>query len=236
MDTIKPINVKNSIKEVRPVIIAVCLFVLASVSAGHWEAIVKAYDMEPGEESTEAVSDNNEEATEEEIITGAEEKLPIESIEATSELSANSSDNSTYTASNLIDGDYTTVWSDGVEGSAKGEIITIKLPHKFYITRIVLYNGFLKTKFRYSVNGRVSIVAVDYGDAETTEIYEVLDMNPGMDKEPFSEDELNPTEIVNEKPMYADTIRITIVEDKAGEKYTDTTMSEIEVYGIDADR
>ena len=185
---------------------------------------------------TESISDNDEEATEEEIITGDEERLPIESIEATSELSANSSDNATYTASNLIDGDYTTVWSDGIDGSAKGEMITIKLPHKCYITRIVLYNGFLKTKLRYSVNGRVSIIALDYGDAVTTKICEVLDMDPGMDKEPFSEDELNPTEIVNEKPIYADTIRITIVEDKAGEKYTDTTMSEIEVYGIDADK
>lgn len=52
-----------------------------------------------------------------------------------------------------------------------------------------------------------------------------------MDDVPFDSSELNPTEILIDEPVVTDTIRLTILSDIPGEKYYDTCISEIKVYG-----
>ena len=56
-------------------------------------------------------------------------------------------------------------------------------------------------------------------------------MYPGMEDVPFNYDELNPTLIINDTPVYTDTIRLTILADIPGTKYYDTCISEVEIYG-----
>lgn len=171
------------------------------------------------------------EPSDEEISDQRERFIDISYAEATSELEVNSVDNSTYHASNVKDGDYTTAWIDGVDGSAVGQVLTLHLDKEHEITRLVIFNGFLKTKYRYTVNGKVTRARIDLGGRRTGD-HNIRVMEPGLDNIPFRRNELSPTEIVLDEPVRTDTIKIGILGDIPGIKYYDTAISEIEVYGI----
>ena len=93
------------------------------------------------------------------------------------------------------------------------------------------FNGFLKTKYRYTVNGKVTLARIDLGGRRTGD-HNIRVMEPGLDNIPFRRNELSPTEIVLDEPVRTDTIKIGILGDIPGIKYYDTAISEIEVYGI----
>lgn len=174
--------------------------------------------------------DNEEDEDSRDEDTGKERMLSIAYVDATSELKASSVDNATYYASNLYDGNYATAWVDGALGSAAGQSLTIHLKEPREITRIDIFNGYLKTRYRYTINGQVTLAGIDYGDGHMRE-HEINVMYPGLEDIPFSYDELNPTVIINDKPVCTDTIRITVLADIPGTKYYDTAISEIEIYG-----
>ena len=182
------------------------------------------------DEDTDEDEDYKEEDEDVDKDSGSERMLSIAYVDATSELEASSVDKSTYHASNLYDGNYTTAWVDGVEGSAAGQSLTIHLNKAYDISRIDIYNGYCKTRYRYTINGQVTLMGIDYGDGRMRE-HEMNVMYPGMDDVPFSYDELNPTVIVNDGSVHTDTIRLTILADIPGTKYYDTAISEIEIYG-----
>ncbi|MBQ7583258.1 MAG: serine/threonine protein kinase [Lachnospiraceae bacterium] len=188
---------------------------------------------EPEEEEAPAEEYEEEDdayEAEEEDSYGEERYINIAYADATSELEAAAVDHATYYASNLYDGIYSTAWVDGVEGSAAGQSLVIHLKKKCNVTRLLIYNGYLKTKYRYTINGKVILAQIDYGDGHSREC-PLNVMEPGMDDVPFDYGELNPTEIINDEPIYTDTIRLTILSDIPGTKYYDTAISEIEVYG-----
>ena len=198
------------------------------------------YVEKPAEEADLGEEDSSLEEMEEDFeedhpdgegpASGNGHMVNIAYVEATSELKASSVDHATYYASNVSDGDYATAWVDGVEGSAVGQSLTIHLREPQDISRIKIYNGYLKTRYRYSINGQVTLMGVDYGDGRMRE-HEINVMYPGMEDVPFNYDELNPTLIINDSPVYTDTIRLTILADIPGTKYYDTCISEVEIYG-----
>lgn len=79
-------------------------------------------------------------------------------------IGARSVDHATYYASNIADGSYATAWVDGVEGSAAGQSLTLHLGERRNVKRLVIYNGYLKSKYRYTINGKVIQALIDLGD------------------------------------------------------------------------
>ncbi len=157
-------------------------------------------------------------------------KLTVKSCEATSELKATSKDKATYNSSNAIDSNFATAWVEGVDGDGTGECITLYLDGIHKISSVKIYNGYLKTKRRYSINGRASKVVIEAGDGYT----QTADLNvmyPPEQEIAFSDDELGETEIMFTQPCETDKISITIMGVVSGTKYKDTAISEIEVYG-----
>ena len=171
----------------------------------------------PDEESNE---------TGDKLIVFADKAVRIVSAEASSELDVVSKDNSTYHASNLYDGDTKTAWVEGVDGDGEGESVTLHLDDVHRISNVMIYNGFLSSKRRYAINGRVSKAIIDYCNGYEQEVNLLL-MNPPEEETDFGVGELVRTSIAPEKEVYTDTIKITIVESVPGSKYHDTAISEI---------
>ncbi len=155
-------------------------------------------------------------------------QLKVKSVEATSTLKTASKDKSDYKAENLIDGKISTAWIEGVDGTGEGEEITLHLDDEYEITKLVIYNGFLKTKRRYTINGKVDEIMLSSNRSSTT--YRVNIMHPGDNEEEFELNELGET-VIETSGRVTDTIRIRIEKAEKGSIYEDTAISEIEIYG-----
>lgn len=157
-------------------------------------------------------------------------KLPVLNANATSVLDVHSTDNMTYIPENMIDGNVKTTWSEGEDGLGEGVSFTIKLDGNHQISSIKIYNGFLKTKRRYAINGKVSKVKLDYNNSQTQE-EKIGVMNLAEKEVAFANNELNPTIILAPEDCITDEITITILDAVAGSKYEDVGISEIEIFG-----
>lgn len=130
----------------------------------------------------------------------------------------------TYRAENLIDGNYGTPWVENVEGVGVGETIQITLNNQMLVQEFVLHNGYQSSEDLLNMNGYVTKISVDFGNGVVKE----LDCNAyfnGIEK-----DYLSLNKISLDKPVYTDTIKITILAANAGSKYADTCISEIELH------
>ena len=159
----------------------------------------------------------------------AGEKLRIVGASATSELNVASKDNATYIATNACDGDFTTAWVEGVAGNGEGQSITLYLDGVHNISRLKIYNGYLKTKRRYVINGKATSVTIDYGNGYIQTVH--------MHNHPFPEEEknfepyeLNFTAVIPEQEVSTDAITIIIDEADAGSLYEDTAISEVFIF------
>ncbi|WP_022760571.1 NADase-type glycan-binding domain-containing protein [Butyrivibrio sp. AD3002] len=154
------------------------------------------------------------------------EKINISSVETSSELSA--SGGKTYSGDNLIDGDYTTVWAEGVSGTGVGETITLHLDKKQLVYGVVICNGYTASYEQFENNGVLSEASADFGDGNTVK-GEVISCNyEGYTAENLAD--LNRTKLELEEPVMTDTIVITITGATSGAKYDDTCVSEVMAY------
>ncbi|MBR1598681.1 MAG: discoidin domain-containing protein [Lachnospiraceae bacterium] len=148
-------------------------------------------------------------------------------IEASSYLT---DDYGTYSADNMIDGDYSTAWADGVSGTGVGETITIHFSEKKLINCIDIVNGYTKDWETYYKNGKVSSVKVDFGNDRVFD-YDMSYIDEGDDvSESGDIEEKCLCKITCNEPISTDQITITITGAVAGTKYDDTCISEISVY------
>ncbi len=178
-------------------------------------------DTEEEEEDTEVAVDTE---TEQEIDPDPE--VSIESVTATSNLPVYGS--KTYVAENVIDGNVNTVWVEGVNGTGAGEYLEFTMDGTQKISEIVIYNGYLESYHLYNANGRVSEVLIEFGNGYVVEYVLNCDGFASDSDEPVSG--YVPTVIELEEPVYANTVRITIISAIAGDSYEDTCISEIEFY------
>ena len=167
-------------------------------------------------------------------ITGCSSSLP-----------ASGSD---YSADNLLDGDLTTAWVEGVCGHGRGEYFSIQAPLftdyldpetiaedgidmiGYPVSMIVVYNGYQKSPELYQTNGRVRTLMlwlngerlcfVELEDTPEPQMIEVMDL------------------FLYNIPGYegislndGDTVRLEILEVYPGTKYEDTAVSEILILG-----
>ncbi len=173
------------------------------------------------------------------IVSGLEEidenlveiKVPVSSIDSSSYLKVKSKDNSTYAPENTLDGNMRTAWVEGVSGDGVNESITYRFDDEYDISKIVVYNGFLKTKYRYTINGKPTKVQIIFENGEAIE-KELEVIHPGEADVEFSTDELTPTVITLDSPIRTNRVTIKIRGVETGTKYEDTAISEVEIYGL----
>lgn len=157
------------------------------------------------------------------------ESISIVGASATSELNVASKDNATYLATNICDGDLKTAWVEGADGNGEGQSITLYLDGVHNISRLKIYNGYLKNKRRYSINGKVTKAVIDYGNGyqQHVDVHTIFVPEEETDFEPY---EIIETIVIPDQEVSTDTITFTIEEADSGSKYQDTAVSEIIVY------
>jgi hypothetical protein len=80
------------------------------------------------------------------------------SVDASSELEPAGANE--YFATNLLDGDPTTAWVEGVAGSGVGETLTFRFPRRVNLDRVQLVNGYAKSEDLFLSNGRIKQMVV----------------------------------------------------------------------------
>lgn len=166
-------------------------------------------------ESDSADSTEGEEASASVLITGV-------SASASSQLSDQYGKN--YSPANLFDGDISTAYVEGVTGVGTGETITIVLDGEYYIDRISWYPGYQASADLLAKNGyptRLTFSLAD-GTAVDSECVSVTGVGTCV-----------AVRINADEPT--DRITVVIADAVSGNKYDDTCISEIEIYGRAAD-
>ena len=154
------------------------------------------------------------------------ERIGVASVETSSELSPSSK--KTYSGMNLVDGDPSTVWVEGVPGTGGGETITLHLEKEQPVYGIAICNGYTADYDLYNNNGTLTKVAVSFGDLASIESSVGGYAFEGCSGDDLAGLNLNRLEL--HEPVMTDTITITIKEAKKGARYDDTCISEIQVY------
>ncbi len=186
-----------------------------------------------------AITETAEPAEEAPVWEGASEsnqidkeyyQIPIQSVDASSTLKASSVDGATYWPSNTIDGELATAWVEGVDGDGIYEGLTYYFDGYHDVKKVLVYSGYLKTKYRYTINGKPTKVSIDFCNGT----YYELDLNvmyPGMDDVPFATGDYKPAELYLDRPINTDRIIVTIMDAETGTKYADTAISEVTILG-----
>lgn len=152
-------------------------------------------------------------------------------VSASSSLSSQI-DNS-YEAKNAHDLSYKTAWVEGVSGYAIGEYLEYHFaPESPRITKIIVVNGYVKTKSAYNNNSRVKKLKVYANDKP----YAILNLKDVIAEQIF---EIEPIGNSNRKDLdklktQPDwIIKFEILEVYKGLKYDDVVISEIYFDGLD---
>lgn len=152
-------------------------------------------------------------------------------VSASSSLSSQI-DNS-YEAKNAHDLSYKTAWVEGVSGYAIGEYLEYHFaPESPRITKIIVVNGYVKTKSAYNNNSRVKKLKVYVNDKP----YAILNLKDVIAEQIF---EIEPIGNSNRKDLdklktQPDwIIKFEILEVYKGLKYDDVVISEIYFDGLD---
>ncbi|MCP4229784.1 MAG: discoidin domain-containing protein, partial [bacterium] len=118
-------------------------------------------------------------------------------------------------AENAIDGDPTTAWAEGVDGSGVGESLIIYFGETIEVRDIGLIPGFAKAPMVYRGNNRVESARFEFSDGTT--------MTRSFNKKA----EVTIFDLSN--PVKADSVTITILGVYPGENWDDTCISEVVV-------
>lgn len=118
----------------------------------------------------------------------------------------------TYDAKNLLDGDTSTAWCEGVKGNGEGETILLDLGSLQMVKGIELINGYAKSEKSYRENNRVQKLKLEFSDGSS------LEMNDFNTRKKFKE------------PINTSFIKLTILSVERGTKYQDTCISDVRLF------
>ncbi len=124
-----------------------------------------------------------------------------------------------YGATNILDSNPETAWSEGAEGYGIGEWIQVEKDGLADISRILISNGFHKSQEIYNNNGRLKRFRLDFSQGQYI-YYEVDENKTGS----------NYIRIIFDRPISTDSIRLTILDVFEGSKYEDTCITDIVAY------
>lgn len=157
--------------------------------------------------------------------------------------------NQIYSANNLYDNSFKTVWSEGNKGYGVNEYFEYYLNNKklydinnqnngftenngkmTIINEVRLFNGYVKSKKLYKENSRIKKIKM-YVDNKPWAVLEVADTTS---QQIFKIPEINYLKIKNTNNYDADLIiKFEIKEVYPGEKYKDTCLTELLLYTYD---
>ena len=179
------------------------------------DTLEKEYDqkIEESETETSSAETGKIRLLEEEPDLSQNTKLQPASAQADSQKQSEEED---YSGSRLIDGDQTTSWQEGEEGTGEGKGVTISLEGSHQVRYLVLYLGNWKSDELWRYNARPQSLAIQVGEAEE----EILEFP--NEKKVFY--------LALQEPVEASEIKIRIQSSYEGERWEDNCISEIEVY------
>ncbi|MCS7037965.1 MAG: Hint domain-containing protein [Saprospiraceae bacterium] len=127
-----------------------------------------------------------------------------------------------YEAGNAHDFSLRTAWVEGVAGYGIGESITFRFPKQSPpVTRVEIYNGYMKSEKTWKDNSRVKQLKVYVNDRPSF----LLNLKDIHSKQIFSLDTLQGTD----EDLY---LKFEITDVYKGDKYEDVAIAEIEFDGI----
>lgn len=122
----------------------------------------------------------------------------------------------TYIPENVIDGNTSTCWVEGVPGYGVNEWIEVKLPKVMKVSKVSILNGYNKPGGSFHKNSRVKKASILLSDDNTT--YNIV-LKDSQKFQTFSF-----------PPILTDGVMIFIGSVYPGTKWKDTCISEIRVY------
>lgn len=138
-----------------------------------------------------------------------------------------------YSAANAHDLSYKTAWVEGVPGYGIGEFITYHFPPENpRITKIIVVNGYVKSKKAWTENSRVGALKMYLNDKP----FAILNLADTQYEQEFSFDPIGNSDRANHeklKSMPSWTMKFEILDVYKGDKYDDTAITEIYFDGID---
>jgi len=162
---------------------------------------------------------------------------PPSGISASSELDKDKKNK--YTAWNLIDGDPSTAWVEGENGSGVNEYIEFHFPVEYTdmvdlyaaykIDSLGIINGYAKNENVFYYNNRVKKIRIEYKNSILRE------GNPYNMKAQESvvfilEDTMDMQYLAFPEPIFMSSMKITILEVFKGSKWDDTCISELRIF------
>lgn len=127
------------------------------------------------------------------------------------------STNKDYGSTRVLDGDFSTVWSEGVSGYGEGEWIRLDLSSIHTVKKIKIVNGLVNKKNGYYNNHRAKSMVLRFSDGSTQTIY-LEDNNTGY-------------QVVEIEPVETNYVQFVIDSVYYGSKYDDTCIADIEILG-----
>jgi hypothetical protein len=134
---------------------------------------------------------------------------------AVSSSALQSKSTTSYRATNLVDGDLTTAWEEGADGTGVGEWVQFEFVEPLVIARIEIANGYQKDDDRYQGNPRVKAMKVEFSDG-TVQLVDLADV---PDYQTITPD-------VGE----VEWVKLVIVSVYPGDRWEDTALSEVRIY------
>ncbi|WP_019908600.1 NADase-type glycan-binding domain-containing protein [Paenibacillus sp. HW567] len=138
-------------------------------------------------------------------------QIQTSKITATSTLPK--SKTSSYSPNQVMDGDSTTCWCEGVKGSGIGQSFTIQFTKTIEIEGLKILPGYGKSVSAYLENNSVRKARITFSDGSST----IVDFTKGYY---FELPEIKRT----------NSIKFTILEVNPGSKYDDTCVTELAVF------
>ena len=134
--------------------------------------------------------------------------------------SLTSSSGTYYGPENLIDGDVTTSWQEGVEGYGEGDAIRFSFAGAKPVKTISINAGSWISSERYYANGRPKELAIVFSKDGTDVRSDIVTL----------EDKMEQQFVVLDEAVECDSIYIRIDSVYIGEQYEDTVIAEMGIY------
>lgn len=151
----------------------------------------------------------------------------------TASSSLNPQGNNSYEAKNAHDLNYKKAWAEGVPGYGIGEYLVYHfVPESPRINKIIVVNGYVKSKSAYNNNSRVKKLKVYINDKP----YAILNLKDVIAEQSFEVEPIgnNDRKDWNKLKTQSEwTLKFEILEVYKGLKYDDVVISEIYFDGLD---
>ncbi len=154
-----------------------------------------------------------------------------ESVTASSYLSSQGSNS--YEPANAHDLNYQNAWVEGVDGYGIGEYLTYTFrPENPRITKIIVVNGYIKSKNAWSSNSRAKKLRVYYNDEPIADLnLKDIRADQHFKFDPIGYSDRTNLNLLKQQDSWS--LKFEILAVYEGTRYTDTVISEIYFDGID---